>query len=477
MAAEKMFPSIKTLFADSWQAMTKSLLNVFILSLISFGMGLVIMLAGVIATVGFGALAAVTQEGKNWETFLANPKIIASLGIGGLIFFLSCIFAMTVFSIASVYAVANWQKKPRLGECLGQGFKLFFPLLAVSILIGFISFGGWWLFMIPGILMMLFFMFSRMEVILAGKRFLEALKGSIRIVSQNFGEVFGRMLLFTVGGFILSYIIGRTLPFLSLFCNLFFSWFATAYIVVLYQQAKAATDEKQEAKLGWIWITSILGWLIFALFCVGMVKLAKTPAMQEKITAAKQQFWAGNSSQEIKEAESHIQAANLFLSEANELAKKTPILESDKQAITALIKKAIKESQAATEVAPKYADSWVSLGHTYRELSSFVTGAKEKSIEAYKKAVEINKNHIGALMAIGGIYQRDGNYPLAIYYLKQAQEIDPKYANAYYNLANTYKLMGDKDNALTNYKKTLELMKPDDPVRFSVEEEIKLLAK
>ena len=45
-------------------------------------------------------------------------------------------------------------------------------------------------------------------------------------------------------------------------------------------------------------------------------------------------------------------------------------------------------------------------------------------------------------------------------YIK-ATEIDPKYANAYYNLGNVLKEEGKFDDSIKNYKKSIELYKND----------------
>ena len=459
MPSEQKFPSLKTLFADSWKAMTKSLLNVFVLSLIGVGMWFVMMICGVIGTVGLSFLSEVTNQVKFVEALSTNPKLIISLGIGGLVFFLATLLAFTAISIASVYAVANWQKKPRLGECLGQGFKLFFPLLLVNVFIGFISFGGWWLFLIPGILMMLFFMFARLEVIFAGKRFLQAIKGSVQIVGQHFGEILGRQVLIWVLYFIGVYVIQRTIPLTSFFYSLFGQFFIMAYVVVLYQQAKAATDEKQEAKMGWIWITSILGWLIFALFSAGAVKLIKTPAMQEKITAAKQQFLGGGKKSETKIIEGYVNSINSeakpYWDQSVDLFKQIQDSKNDPTAVKKLNDQNITALTKASELDPNNPEIWSALCSAQTWLST--KGSLEDGLTACQKADELAPGVQKYSYGVGDMLIRLTRYQEAAIQLEKAVRINENSGYSHYSLGLAYKNLKMQDSAKTHLQKAIDL--------------------
>lgn len=57
---------------------------------------------------------------------------------------------------------------------------------------------------------------------------------------------------------------------------------------------------------------------------------------------------------------------------------------------------------------------------------------------------------------LGDVYARQGNMEKSVEEFKKAIEINPRYADAYHNLANDYHDMGQIDLAIKNYQKALE---------------------
>ncbi|MDI3516976.1 MAG: hypothetical protein PWP37_546 [Thermotogota bacterium] len=77
------------------------------------------------------------------------------------------------------------------------------------------------------------------------------------------------------------------------------------------------------------------------------------------------------------------------------------------------------------------------------------------------KAIELDPNNFLAYVAMGMRY-RDTPWPFRSYrkaesYLKKAIEIEPRYVNAYYELAVLYELMKRYDEARQLYEKILEI--------------------
>ena len=58
---------------------------------------------------------------------------------------------------------------------------------------------------------------------------------------------------------------------------------------------------------------------------------------------------------------------------------------------------------------------------------------------------------------LGDVYTRQKDYPKAISEFEKATQINPRYADAFHNLANTYQTIGKTEEALVNYQKALEL--------------------
>lgn len=459
MPSEKTFPSLKTLFADSWQAMSKSLLNLFVLSLIGLGMWFVVLIGGLITTVGIGFLSSVPGQFKNLEAILANPKIIASLGAAGLVVLLATLIAMMVISVALVYAIANYQKKPRLGECLGQGFRLFFPLVFLNVLIFFFSFGGWFFFFIPGFLMMFFFIFARLEVILSGKKFMAAVKGSIQIASQHFGEIFGRIVLFWIASMLVSYILNKALPFLSFFYMFFISWFGSAYTVVLYRQAKELTDEAKQPSTGWIWITSLLGWVIIVFTVFGLYKLAQTPQMQEKINEAKQQLLAGGKKDEAAIIKDYIESINSeakpYWEQSVGLFEQIKDNKDNPDEVKKLNDQNLAALKKATELDPENPELWSSLCTAQTWVSTI--GSLEEGLKACQKAEELRSGILKYAYNTGDMLYRLAKHNEAVIQLEKALRINDNYGYAHYTIGQAYSRLGMAVSAREHLQKAIDI--------------------
>lgn len=469
MPAEKNFPSIKTLFVESWQAMAGSLFNLFILTLIGGGVWLVFFIISLIATLGVGLLASLAEKNQDIniavEQYLSKvdpttfPKMFAFFGLSFLaIIIISCLIAV-VTSIASTYAVANYQQKPRLGECLKWGFKLFFPLIIINFVIGLLSFGGWFLFLIPGILMFIFFGFTAYELILGGKRFFEAAKGSVQIVSQNFGEIFLRVILLVILSWVLSYTVSRTFPILSIFFYLIFGWFNVAYHVVLYKQAKELTDETQPTKMGWIWITSILGWLIALLISFGLFKLAQTPSVKQEISRYQQQLLGTAKKDETKTSEDYIKSINAeakpYWDESQDLFEQMRSSSDNPSEVKKINDKNIAALTKATELDAANPAIWNMLCQAQTWVST--TGSLEKGLEACQKAEELAPEVLSFQYDTGNMLLKLAKWDEAVLKLEKVIKAHENYGLAHYSLGVAYKNLGMIDSAKEHLQKAIDI--------------------
>lgn len=148
--------------------------------------------------------------------------------------------------------------------------------------------------------------------------------------------------------------------------------------------------------------------------------------------------------------------------------------------------KAVKSFQIAVEKNQDYYDAYMQLGLLFSiagnplavDYFNNALNINPKSIEAYyglamfyqeneqeKKAIDIYKNIIKLdpkdkrpyynIGYINLVYLK--KYDEAINYFGEALRYDPTYAEAYYNRGFAYELSGNKKNALSDYKKALEL--------------------
>ncbi len=115
--------------------------------------------------------------------------------------------------------------------------------------------------------------------------------------------------------------------------------------------------------------------------------------------------------------------------------------------------------QAALEINPKHAPSYAGLGNVYLN-----RGDLKQAEKAFRIALRKDKDYAPALNGLGLVFRNtDKMLDWAIKYFRSASQADRQYAEAYYNLAQTYREIGDTKE-LDTYKKLAKL----DPDHFDV---------
>jgi len=79
-------------------------------------------------------------------------------------------------------------------------------------------------------------------------------------------------------------------------------------------------------------------------------------------------------------------------------------------------------------------------------------GDLDKAIEEYKKAAELNPNHLQAHMNLGTVYIEQKKYDQAIEEFNTVVKINYYYGKAHYNLGYVYLLKGEKEKAQEELK-------------------------
>jgi Tfp pilus assembly protein PilF len=126
-----------------------------------------------------------------------------------------------------------------------------------------------------------------------------------------------------------------------------------------------------------------------------------------------------------------------------------------------LSRKVKEHAEKAIELDPQRAEPYVVLGIYYREIANL-----NRFLKAFAKVF------------FGGLPKatNEGSEQS----LLKAIELKPTYINAYFQLARTYEKMKEKDKAITNYEKILELPQADhqdNAIKTKAEERLKKLKK
>lgn len=280
------FPSIKQLFIESWHSLTQNFLKLFGIDIISFILQIVI-------TAGFGLFIFKTlnlsvemfsnpDKSKLIETLSNFPSHTVEVGISFAIFLIISILLFTLKTIMLTAVLGSEPSEP-LRTHFKTALKNCLPFLIIGFAVSLLSFGGFFLLFFPAIVISLFLMFSRLENILNGQKVIASLKNSVQVVSQNFGDVFIRLIVFALITILITVFVpnvvtkidpesGILIQLLRIVLNLFIGWYGLAYLVKLYQHAKNHTDNSKPSNIIWIFIVSALGWLIALLIGTAFIK-------------------------------------------------------------------------------------------------------------------------------------------------------------------------------------------------------------
>lgn len=278
----KHMPSIGDLFSESWDTFKKSWLHLFVFILVAYFVLLLVVGVGVLLVVLTGAGAGLSAQANN---FALSGGFAIIAGVGGLAF-LVFIIVWSLIVTAGEALIVSENGQISLDATIKKSVQFILPLFLTGIVGGFIIIGGYFAFVIPGIILTIFLYFYLFEVVLDNKKGLDGLRSSISIVSQNFWGIFGRLLLLLlvffaievvfaiiggvsvlvptllfgkdsiVGGLlyifvqIVSYIVGTVLGF-----------YIISYYYTLYRHAKDAAVEKKGSLL-WPMIIGIIGWVL-----------------------------------------------------------------------------------------------------------------------------------------------------------------------------------------------------------------------
>ena len=277
-------PSVSELFTQSWHRFTGGVVNALLLTLIGSLISGVFAAISIALFIGITASKVPVSQMQSIITENGLPALIAELGssfgvaVGlsvGLLIIASLVIG-TVMTCAMVYAFAWSENKPSLGEVISGGMRKILPFIAISILVALITFGSFWVFFIPMIVISIFLSFSYYEVLLEDKGPFAALKSSVAIISHNFGPLVGRWLLFVLGYLVFVLVLpamfnamgdvaGAMYSFINLFISYAVGWYSVAFGTTLYMHAKAATPKNVHSN-GLFWglaSVSLVGWIIF----------------------------------------------------------------------------------------------------------------------------------------------------------------------------------------------------------------------
>ncbi|MBI3380114.1 hypothetical protein HY029_05145 [Candidatus Gottesmanbacteria bacterium] len=282
-------PPIKELFSRSWDTFTASLLHLFLFTVIMAVFMILYVLLGIILGVlvffitSHGLMPSLSQMGMSAFSSLPIP-IYLLLAVLFFAFIIGMIIISSMGSIVPVLIVSKYPGNVSLKSEMKVSISLVIPLLATQFIVSFISIGGAFLFILPAILFSFLFMFVNYEVILGKQKLAQAIKRSAFIVSRHFGEILVRILLYALIYILLVVFIpnlitkiepktGILINILSVLVNVLIGWFGLCFGITLYKQSKVGLENETGGSILWIWIVSLLGWVVLFVVIFAGVKI------------------------------------------------------------------------------------------------------------------------------------------------------------------------------------------------------------
>lgn len=493
------FPSVSELFGESWKTYKQSLLNMFLLNLVSLFVGAAIFL--VFGIISFGLLAitglASHLSSSNFSSLISSPIVIIGLVVIAIIYILVASLVQSGYLGAIILMVAKADEKPSLGQVLKDGFGKAVPLFLTGILTSFLMIGALVPFIFPALIVGFFLSFVTYEVVLENKKLNGAVASSVGVVTAHFGDIFVRALLMIVISLAISFIMylpqlmlqiidaaikssGLLASIWRLFMvvpNLLVSWFGIVYAIVLYKQARAITPDETKSKTVWLWAMAIFGWLVLVLtmFGVGLFVKANWASIQSKLNTPKNSAISAQVAKTVTtspKAQSLIDSSLANLEMANKLAARGNLTQTDKNLIANFDAQAISDAKQATILEPENPVGWANLGKIYFSLGKVITGAMDWAQTSYNQAISLDPNNYLYHESLGGLYLNTKDYANAILQFQIVTELAPDYANGFYNLGIAYKASGDKVNAKVAFQKCLDLLPSDSKDRPLVQKEL-----
>lgn len=465
------FPSIGSLFNETWQTFTQSVLSLFILNVLGIavyvGLTIIAFLLFILSGVGSlllknglpGITTALSSISSSTITIL-----VATVVVFGFFY----LIVVSTLQIASILLVDSQGKTP-LASVFRKSLGLVIPLFLVNILIFILTFGALFVFVLPAVLFYFLLTFAQFEVALNNQRWLGAVRRSVLVVSKNFGAILVRLIIIVLIYITITTIIPNLLSkigpetqifvgIVSFFVNLLLGWYMLAYQITLYKQARVGLESEQGKGIAWMWVVSIIGWLILGVVFIMGYKVITSGVLQDVFK--KSATSPGRSIQRsIGEMDPEVK---LHYNRSFELFGQMRMLQnsgkSDVEIVTETKKlndENIAELKKAIEIEPNNPEIWYELGNAYTWISSI--GSLEDGLAAYQKAEELDPNNVIYINGVGDMLIRMGKYEEAILHFQKTLRLTDKSGFANLSVARAYANLKIYDSAKEHYQKALEI--------------------
>ncbi len=168
--------------------------------------------------------------------------------------------------------------------------------------------------------------------------------------------------------------------------------------------------------------------------------------------------------------------AQTNLAVAINLSQKENLTDTEREVMNNLILRSISASRLNTEEINKLNPAnWEIRSSIYQAIRGAAEDANKWAVQSLMTAIQLDPNNPRLRVGLGGLYFAEEDYLTAANYFRQATDLKPDYANAYYNFAQAAKNLENYASAKRALELTLNLIPSDSEDYEIVQEEIEEL--
>jgi len=142
------------------------------------------------------------------------------------------------------------------------------------------------------------------------------------------------------------------------------------------------------------------------------------------------------------------------------------------QLIRQFSNQAIVSARKAIQLDPKDVRNWENLAGLYQNLLSVDPNAFSEVISALQEAITLDPTNPLLRSQLGRFFFQNRNFSEAVNQYLSAINLKPDYLQVHYDLAQSYKAMGENQKAKTELQTVLSLLPSDSPQRESIQKEL-----
>jgi tetratricopeptide (TPR) repeat protein len=147
----------------------------------------------------------------------------------------------------------------------------------------------------------------------------------------------------------------------------------------------------------------------------------------------------------------------------------------DRELVSQLVQQSIKEAKLAAQLNTLSILAWENLARTYQQLIGVAQGADTWAVSSFRQAMALDPTNPVLPLELGSVLIALKQYPAAITEFQRAVALKNNYTNAYFNLANAYKLNNDSTQAVAVLERAQILATPGSEDYNTIQKELQNL--